>query len=138
MVFSSNLSSVSITNDNGYAVTFVPKDVNLVSDIYDLAEDVRKKLEEKPPEDKRDVFKIAKDRDKWARERVDAIFGDGTSMNFFGRINLFTLTELGTPLITNFIMEIIEAVDNAASSKVDVSPKLLEFVSKYENKYGNG
>lgn len=138
MKFSTNLSTASITNDSGYAVTFSPKDVNFVSDVYDLAEDIRKKLEEKLPDEKRkDVFQIAKERDVWARERVDSIFGDGTAQQFFGRTNLWTVTELGTPLITNFLMAIIEEVDKAASAKVEVSPKLQEFVSKYEGKYGS-
>ena len=68
MKFSTNLATASITNESGYAVTFAPKDVNFVSDVYDLAEDIRKKLEETPPEeDKQEVFKIAKERDRWAR-----------------------------------------------------------------------
>lgn len=135
MKFTTNLTTASITNDAGFAVTFSPKDVNFVSDVYDLAEDIRLKLEEQPPEDKQDVFKIAKERDRWARECLDAIFGDGTAQNFFGRVNLWTITDLGTPLITNFLMAIIDEVDAAASAKVEVSPKLQAFVSKYEGKY---
>lgn len=136
MKFSTNLSTASITNDNGFSVSFCPRDVNFVSDVYDLAEDIRKKLEEQPPENKQDVFRIAKERDAWARERVDAIFGDGTSLHFFGRVNLWTITDMGTPIITNFLMAVIEEVDKAASSEVKISPKLQEFVSKYEGKYG--
>lgn len=138
MKFSTNLATASITNESGYAVTFAPKDVNFVSDVYDLAEDIRKKLEEKPPEeDKQEVFKIAKERDQWARERVDAIFGEGTCQNFFGRVNLWSVTALGTPVITNFLMSVIDEVDKAASAKVEISPKLQAYVSKYEKKYGN-
>ena len=137
MIFSTNLSTASITNDNGFSVSFCPRDVNFVSDVYDLAEDIRKKLEEQPPENKQDVFRIARERDAWARERMDAIFGDGTSLAFFGRVNLWTVTDMGTPIITNFLMAVIEEVDKAASTKVDISPKLQEFVSKYEGKYGN-
>lgn len=135
MKFSTSLSTASITNDNGFSVSFCPRDVNFVSDVYDLAEDIRKKLEEQPPENKQDVFRVAKERDTWARERVDAIFGEGTSLAFFGRVNLWTITDMGTPVITNFLMAVIEEVDKAASSKVEISPKLQEFVSKYEGKY---
>lgn len=136
MKFSTNLSTASITNDNGFSVSFCPRDVNFVSDVYDLAEDIRKKLEEQPPENKQDVFRIARERDTWARERVDAIFGDGTSLGLFGRVNLWTVTDMGTPVITNFLMAVIEEVDKAASAKIDIAPELQEFLSKYSDQYG--
>lgn len=122
------------TVNDGAEIHFNPADVNFVERLFGLLTTLSNIQKEDMPENE-DVFVAASKRDKKMREEIDAAFEESICDKVFGTTNVFSLSG-GVPLCMNFLMAVIDEVDEAAEKETKTSPAVAAYISKYEAKYG--
>ena len=121
---------------NGDAeISFDPADIGFVNRLFDLMEKLEKYQHEPASENPEDVFIVAARRDAETRAEIDAVFDEPVCDKVFGRTNIFSPAG-GLPLCMNFLMAIIEEIDEASGSETKASPAMVETLKKFEAKYG--
>lgn len=122
------------TVNDGAEIHFNPADVNFVNRLFDLISKLEAKQKEEIPTTE-NVFAVAALRDKEMRAEIDAVFEEPVCDKVFGTANVFSPSG-GVPLCMNFLMAVIDEVDAAADTETKFSPAMVEYMKKYETKYG--
>lgn len=124
--------------NGGETVRFNPTDSFFVERLFDTFTDLDKKQEEYKREvaavkDNREIFEIARKRDREMREMIDGIFGaQGLSDGVFGGVNVYALAD-GLPIWCNFLMAVMDQVDTSfAQEQKRANPRLQKYIARYQ------
>lgn len=122
---------------NGKAeVSFNPTDSGFVERLFLTFDDLDKKQESYKDEiskvgDKREIFEIARRRDKEMREMVDGIFASSVCDAVFGGMNVYALAD-GLPVWCNFLLAVMEEIDTTfAREQKATNPRIAKYTAKY-------
>lgn len=122
---------------NGKAeVSFNPTDSGFVERLFLAFEDLDKKQEAYKEEiskvaNKREVFEIARVRDREMREMIDGIFQAPVCSAVFGGMNVYALAD-GLPVWCNFLLAVMDEIDTTfAREQKATNPRIAKYTAKY-------
>lgn len=109
-------------------ITFNPTDSAFVEKLFNAFDTLDKKQSEYEHEASAakgaELFQIARKRDAEMRETIDQIFGENFCKDVFGDCNVYAFAG-GCPIWCNFILSVIETVDNASEKEyATTNPRL--------------
>lgn len=123
---------------NGKSETaFNPTDSNFVAGLFDAFTELDKKQDAYREEiaslsDKREIFRIARERDAEMRQILDNALGAGTCERVFGSMSTYALAD-GLPVWVNLMLAIIDEVDTSfAAEQKKTNPRLAKYTAKYD------
>lgn len=135
LVFDTGLVSFNI---NGKCeVAFNPTDSEFVKRLYDAFETLDKKQDTYKAEiekiaDKKQIFEIARQRDKEMREIIDGLFGVPVCDAVFGEMNVYALAD-GLPVWCNLMLAVMDEIDTAFSREQKVTnSRIAKYTAKYK------
>ena len=119
-------------------LSFNPTDAAFVERLYKAFDELDKKQEAYRTEisgvSKKEVFDIARQRDKEMRDMIDSIFESPVSDPIFGNMNVYAMAD-GLPVWANLILAIMEEIDTSLTAEQQKSnPRLEKYTSKYKKK----
>lgn len=117
-------------------ITFNPTDSAFVEKLFNAFDTLDKKQSEYEHEASAakgaELFQIARKRDAEMRETIDQIFGENFCKDVFGGCNVYAFAG-GCPIWCNFILSVIETVDNASEKEyATTNPRLQKYMGKYQ------
>lgn len=116
-------------------VAFNPTDSAFVERLYDAFSALDSKQEEYKAEiekaDKREIFAIARKRDREMREIIDGVLGAPVSSALFGNMNVYALAD-GLPVWANLLLAIMDEIDSVMGTE---QKRTDARVRKYSAKY---
>lgn len=122
---------------NGKSETaFNPTDSNFVEGLFVAFNELDKKQEAYREEvskltDKREIFRVARERDREMREILDNALGADTCNRVFGSMNTYAMAD-GLPVWANLMLAIIDEIDTAfAAEQKKTNPRIAKYTSKY-------
>lgn len=137
LVFDTGLVSFSI---NGTCeVSFNPTDSVFVKRLFDAFDTLDKKQDAYKAEvekiaDKKQIFEIARQRDKEMREIIDNVFETPVSDAVFGSMNVYALAS-GLPVWCNLMLAVIDEIDTTfAREQKATDARIRKYSSKYQQK----
>jgi len=112
--------TLCVNRDQNKLITFSPKDVNFAQRFYELTDDFAKKQqgfmekaekldsemefnEDGTPKNLDSIFELTKELDDYFKERLDYVFGKGTSETCFGDVNVMSVDNKGKRILENFL-----------------------------------
>jgi hypothetical protein len=127
--------TLCVNQDMTRLLTFNPTDVNFASRFYELLDDFTakeneligraKKIDEEMvldengvPSNIKEIFALTNELDGYFKERLDYVFGAGTSETCFGNVNVMSVDKKGNRILTNFIMGIAPYITVARDSEI--------------------
>lgn len=123
------------TVNGGAQIAFDPADINFANRLYGLMNELEAMEKEEAPQDPLEVFKVAVERDKVMRAKIDAVFEEPVCDKIFGTTNVFSPAG-GMPVCMNFLMAVIDEIDEVVGTETKTSPQMEAYMRKYEAKYG--
>ena len=137
LVFDTGLVSFSI---NGVCeVSFNPTDGEFVKRLFDAFDTLDKKQDAYRAEvekiaDKKQIFQIARHRDKEMREIIDNVFEAPVSEAVFGSMNVYALAN-GLPVWCNLMLAVMDEVDTTfAREQKCTDARIKKYTEKYHGK----
>lgn len=137
LVFDTGLVTFNV---NGVCeVSFNPTDSEFVKRLFDAFDTLDKKQDAYKAEvekiaDKKEVFEIARRRDKEMREIIDNVFGVPVSDSLFGSMNVYALAN-GLPVWCNLMLAIMDEVDTTfAREQKATNSRVKKYTDKYHKK----
>lgn len=128
-------SRKTYTVNGGAEISFDPSDITFVHMLFDLVNKMESRQNEATPDDPMEVFEAAARRDAEMRADIDSVFGEPVCDKVFGRTNVFSLAG-GLPVCMNFLLAVIDEIDEAMEQERKQSPIMEAYIKKYESKYG--
>lgn len=141
---STGLKSYDITDENGETkctVRFNPTDPGFAQQLYDAFSNLDKQDEQyhqriAEEKDAAKIFEVAREMDAEMRQTIDGLFEPGTCQAIFGNISVYAWAD-GLPLWANFLLSIMDEMDDAlAREKKASDPRLQKYMKKYGKKGG--
>lgn len=137
LVFDTGLVSFNI---NGKCeVAFNPTDSEFVKRLFDAFDTLDKKQDAYKAEvekiaDKKQIFEIARQRDKEMREIIDNVFESPVSVAVFGSMNVYALAN-GLPVWCNLMLAVMDEVDTTfAREQKATDARVKKYTEKYHRK----
>lgn len=127
-------SRKTYTVNDGCEISFDPTDINFVNRLFDLMDKLEKQKASEP-QDPKDIFKVAAQRDQQMRAEIDTVFGEPVCDKVFGNTNVLSPAG-GLPLCMNFLLAVIDEVDAASETETKPNARVDAYIQKYEKKYG--
>lgn len=127
---------VTFTVNGKCDITFNPTDSAFVERLFNAFDTLDKKQESYKAEiermvDKREVFEIARRRDKEMREIVDGVFGQPVCASLFEGMNVYAMAD-GLPVWCNFMLAVMDVVDTTfAREQKATNPRIAKYTKKY-------
>lgn len=127
---------VTFTVNGKCDITFNPTDSVFVEKLFNAFDTLDKKQESYKAEiermvDKREVFEIARRRDKEMREIVDGVFGRPVCAALFDEMNVYAMAD-GLPVWCNFMLAVMDVVDTTfAREQKATNPRIAKYTKKY-------
>lgn len=127
---------VTFTVNGKCDITFNPTDSAFVERLFNAFDTLDKKQESYKAEiermvDKREVFEIARRRDKEMREIVDGVFGQPVCAALFNEMNVYAMAD-GLPVWCNFMLAVMDVVDTTfAREQKATNPRIQKYTKKY-------
>ncbi|WP_050697616.1 hypothetical protein [Anaeromassilibacillus senegalensis] len=127
---------VTFTVNGKCDITFNPTDSAFVERLFNAFDTLDKKQESYKAEiermvDKREVFEIARRRDKEMREIVDGVFGQPVCAALFDTMNVYAMAD-GLPVWCNFMLAVMDVVDTTfAREQKATNPRIAKYTKKY-------
>lgn len=115
---------------------FNPTDSEFIEKLYSAFDTLDKKQDAYNEEvqrcgDKKEIFEIARRRDKEMRALIDGIFDRPVCESIFGGMNLYALAD-GLYVWANFLLALIEETDTTfAREQRATNPRLKKYTEKY-------
>lgn len=137
LVFDNGLVSFSI--NGAFEVSFNPTDSEFVEKLFNAFDTLDKKQDAYKSEvekiaDKRQVFQIARQRDKEMREIIDNVFEAPVSEAVFGTMNVYALAS-GLPVWCNLMLAVMDEVDSTfARERRCTDARIKKYTEKYHGK----
>ena len=120
--------------NGGCEIRFNPTDINLVEGIFALVEKVeaQQRSDASANDATLDVFAISRERNSQMRADIDELFGEPICDKIFGKTNVFSPAN-GLPLCMNFLMAIIDEINDATQGiNAAANPRVEKYMKKYE------
>lgn len=120
-------------------VSFNPTDSEFVKRLFDAFETLDKKQDAYKAEvekmaDKKQIFDIARQRDKEMREIIDSVFEAPVSDSLFGSMNVYALAD-GLPVWCNLMFAVMDEVDTTfAREQKATDARIKKYTEKYHKK----
>lgn len=117
-------------------VSFNPTDSAFAERLFDGFSQLDKKQQEYRSADlgsldNKDVFQIARDRDREMREIINDVFGMDICKPLFGGMNVYALAQ-GLPLWANLMLAVIDKMDEALTrERAAANPRIEKYTKKY-------
>lgn len=127
---------VTFTVNGKCDITFNPTDSAFVERLFNAFDTLDKKQESYKAEiermvDKREVFEIARRRDKEMREIVDGVFSQSVCANLFEGMNVYAMAD-GLPVWCNFMLAVMDVIDTTfAREQKATNPRIQKYTKKY-------
>lgn len=118
-------------------VVFNPTDSAFVESLFRTFETLDQKQETYRGEierlaDKREIFRIARERDKEMRDMIDSLFDAPVCENVFGTMNVYALAD-GLPAWCNLMLALMDEVDTGfAREQKAMNPRIKKYTEKYK------
>jgi len=115
--------------------TFAPTDMAFIERVFTCLDNMDKKQGEyKKVADaasNTELFDLARQMDREAREEINAVFGFNICEPLFGTMNLFTVAN-GLPVWANFMLALIDQFEGEfAEEKKKTNPRIQKYTAKY-------
>lgn len=115
--------------------TFAPTDMAFIERVFTCLDNMDKKQGEyKKVADaasNTELFDLARQMDREAREEINAVFGFNICEPLFGTMNLFTVAN-GFPVWANFMLALIDQFEGEfAEEKKKTNPRIQKYTAKY-------
>lgn len=127
--------TLCINQDQGRLLKFNPRDLNFAKRFYSFMDDFSEKETELHTKAKRidskmeydengvpvnigDIFELMTELDTYFREKLDFVFGEGTSNTVFGTVNLVSRDSKGNTILNNFIEGVAPFIESARKTEV--------------------
>jgi len=82
--------------------------------------------------DKREIFRVARERDAEMRAILDNALGADTCNRVFGSMNTYAMAD-GLPVWANLMLAIIDEIDTSfAAEQKKTNPRIAKYTSKYQ------
>ncbi|WP_312280800.1 hypothetical protein [Oscillibacter sp.] len=127
---------VTYTVNGKCDISFNPTDNAFVENLYNAFETLDKlhegyKAEVSKTGDKREVFNIARERDKKMREVIDGALGPVCDA-VFGDMNMYAMAG-GLPVWCNLLLAVMDEIDTAFTREQKATnPRVQKYVAKYQ------
>lgn len=125
-------------NLNGVCkICFNPTDSVIVERIYNVFESLDKKQEAYKAEvercaDKKEIFEIARRRDREMRDVLDGLFETPICDALFGSMNVYALAE-GLPVWANLMLAVIDQIDTTFSREQKATnPRVAKYTQRWK------
>lgn len=130
---------VTFSVNGACEVSFNPTDSEFVKRLFDAFETLDKKQDAYKAEvekmaDKKQIFDIARQRDKEMREIIDSVFETPVSDSLFGSMNVYALAD-GLPVWCNLMFAVMDEVDTTfAREQKATDARIKKYTEKYHKK----
>lgn len=137
LVFDTGLVTFSV--NGACEVSFNPTDSEFVKRLFDAFDTLDKKQDAYKAEiekmaDKKQIFEIARERDKEMREIIDSVFETPVSNSLFGSMNVYALAD-GLPVWCNLMLAVMDEVDTTFAREQNVTDaRIKKYTEKYHKK----
>lgn len=137
LVFDTGLVTFSV--NGACEVSFNPTDSEFVKRLFDAFDTLDKKQDAYKAEiektaDKKQIFEIARERDKEMREIIDSVFETPVSDLLFGSMNVYALAD-GLPVWCNLMLAVMDEVDTTFAREQKVTDaRIKKYTEKYHKK----
>lgn len=127
---------VAFTINGACEISFNPTDSNFVKRLFDAFDYLDGKQDAYRAEveklaDKKQIFEVAKARDKEMREVIDGVFGISVCDALFGAMNVYALAD-GLPVWANLILAVMDEIDTSfARESKATNPRIQKYTAKY-------
>ena len=127
---------VTYTLNGVCEVKFNPTDSEFVEKLFDAFDSLDKKQDAYKSEverlaDKREVFRVARERDREMREIIDGVFGKPVCDKLFGSMNVYAIAD-GLPVWCNLMLAVMEEIDTSfAREQKRTNPRVAKYTAKY-------
>lgn len=120
-------------------LTFNPTDSAFVERLFDTFNELDKKQEAYQEEAKqeagpKELFALARKRDKEMRAMLDEAFGTPVCDALFGGMNVYALAN-GLPVWCNLMLAVMDEIDTSfANQQKLTNPRIQKYVQRYQKK----
>lgn len=119
--------------------TFAPTDMAFIERVYNCLEQMdalqNKYKEIADSSSNVEIFRIAREMDAEAKEKINDVFGFDICSPLFDGMSLFTVAD-GLPVWANFILAIVDNLEGEfAAQKKKTNPRIAKYTAKYTAKY---
>lgn len=127
---------IDYTINGACTVCFNPTDSEFVEKLFDCFDDLDKKQTQYRNDiekcaDKKQVFEMARKRDREMREMIDGILGERVCDKLFGSMNVYALAD-GLPVWCNLMFAIMDECDGAfAREQMRTNPRITKYTKKH-------
>lgn len=127
---------VTYTLNGVCEVKFNPTDSEFVEKLFDAFDSLDRKQDAYKSEverlaDKREVFRVARERDREMREIIDGVFGQPVCDKLFGSMNVYAIAD-GLPVWCNLMLAVMEEIDTSfAREQKRTNPRVAKYTAKY-------
>lgn len=118
-------------------VVFNPTDSAFVESLFRTFETLDRKQEAYRGEierlaDKREIFRIARERDKEIRDMIDGLFNAPVCESVFGSMNVYAMAD-GLPAWCNLMLALMDEIDTSfAREQKAMNPRIKKYTDKYK------
>ena len=124
--------------NGGHEISFNPADIGFAKKLFDTFDELAKRQDDLKLEnqayqnDSKKLFAIANARDTEMRNKIDTLFGQGTSEGVFGNLSTYAIAD-GFPLWANFLFAVIDTMDESiAVEQAKAKPRVDKYLKKYK------
>lgn len=127
---------VTYTLNDACEVKFNPTDSEFVERLFSAFDTMDKKQDTYKNEvdrlaDKREIFRVARERDREMREIIDGVLGEGVSNKLFGAMNVYAIAD-GLPVWCNLMLAVLDEIDTSfAREQKRTNPRIAKYTAKY-------
>ena len=127
---------VTYTLNGACEVKFNPTDSEFVERLFSAFDTLDKKQDAYKSEverlaDKREVFRVARERDREMREIIDGVLGEGVSNKLFGTMNVYAIAD-GLPVWCNLMLAVLDEIDTSfAREQKRTNARVAKYTAKY-------
>lgn len=128
---------VSFNLNDRCEISFNPTDSVIVERIYNTFEELDRKQEAYKAEaercaDKKEIFEIARSRDREMREVLDGLFETPVCDALFGSMNVYALAD-GLPVWANLMLAVIDQIDTTFSREQKATnPRIAKYTNRWK------
>lgn len=127
---------VTFTVNGKCDVSFNPTDSAFVERLYAAFEELDRRQDEYKAQvekaaGKKEIFGLARERDKEIRDIIDGVFGRPVSADVFGGMSTYAIAN-GFPVWCNFLLAVMDEIDTTfAREQKATNPRIQKYTSKY-------
>lgn len=128
---------VRYTINNSAELSFNPTDSAFVERLFNAFDELDKKQDKHQSDvektsDKREIFKLARQRDEEMRRVIDGVFESPVCDSLFGSMNVYALAG-GLPVWCNLMLAVMDEIDTAfAREQKLTNPRVSKYLDKYK------